>query len=408
MNAFYDFLNDFKSVWHSFYTSIQPCKSTPPTFWKFCKDDFKCVVVMFFTTFLIWVTAMKLTDPRAVVKCWDAPNYIFVAITLYNCDGIENPWSIMYQYPDYYLACHLPGYPLIIRFCSFFTFGNYVLAAHLSILLCDFLLVYSFRRMLIVYNCSENPTFLTMLLAFIPSRLAVYHSLPASEPCFLTCVCFAFIFYKISNYHMLILSIWYCCITRIEGMAVGATFGFCFLLIFDIPHAAMMFLTFVPDICLMIMHKMIYGEWMAYFLFNQKNQGIIHWPPMYKLVYFAQQQDHVDTYSFVAFYVLLSITWISMITKNGPVSILSFIFLIYITLLFHIDIYRYGLPASVFCFLIGGDKILTSPKAMKAFKIVFFPYLVLLANYGGGQIRSNTCTDYFFEFVMRATQKTVF
>ena len=406
MNAFTDFFNDFKDVWHSFYTSLEPLK-TPPSasFWKLCREDFNCIVVMYFTTFLIWASATKFKDPWAVVKCWDSPNYIFVAITMSNCDGFDNPWTKIFQYPDYYLACHLPGYPLIIKFCSFFTFGNYVVAAHLSILFCDFLMVYAFRRMLIIYNCSQNPTLLTMLLSFIPSRLVVYHSLPASEPCFLSCIFFAFIFYKIGNYHMMMLSIWYCCITRIEGMAVGAAFGVCFLLLFDIPHAAMMFLTFVPDICLLIMHKMIYGEWMAYFLFNQKNQGIIQWPPMYKLNYFSKQEDHVDTYSFVAFYVLLSVAWILLIPNHGPASILSFIFLIYITLLFHIDIYRYGLPGSVFCFLIGFDKLLTSPNTINAIKLIFIPYLILITIYASGQINSNTCMDYFMEEVLKPTKR---
>ena len=419
-----EFFHDISEIWNDFYSTLQPTKQ-PPNFWKIQLEDWICFFILFFSTLFIWLNSFAageqseltdnlgfiskiLKDPIAPIKYWDGPNYLFVAATLYNTDNVENPWTTVFQFPDYYLACHLPGYPLFIRFCSFFSFGNLIIGGYISILLSSFLLIYVFRRVLIVYNCSENPLLLTCLLPFIPTRLTLYHSVPASEPLFLSFVCFSLIFYKLAHYSFMIFFVWLCCITRIEGMAVGATYGFCFLLLKDIPHAAMMFLTFVPDICLVIMHKAIYGEWMAYFKFNQKNQGIIQWPPMNLIISSSKHTNDLTTYSFIAYFLVLIFSWLFVIPKNGPAAILSLIFILYIPLLFHIDIYRYGLPASVFCFLIGLDKLWSSPKMKNTLKIIWLPYFIFLRSYAAGQITSNSCMNFFMPYVTNPTKESYF
>ena len=399
-----EFFSDLKEIWNSFYLTIIPEeKKLSKEFWKINKDDLFCYSFMLLSTLTIWIFATRFKDKNAIIKYWDGPNYIFAAITMYRVNETYDPWVKFYHYPRYYFACHLPGYPIVIRLCSYLCFNNYYLGSYLSILFCSFLLVYSFRRFLIVYNCVKNPLFSTILISLIPTRLSIYHSVCASEPLYIGFACLALTFYKIKKYPHMMLCVWACCITRIEGMAVGATIGACFLLQFDILHALMMFLTFAADFGVAFMHKQVYGMWDAYLKFNQERQGIIAWPPMQKVYFFSQQEDHVDTYSFVSYYIVLIISLLVTVPKNGPASIIGFIHSLYILVLFHIDIYRYSLPCSIFTFIIGFDNLFNSQSGNIAVYMIFLLLLVLIGVYGGGQIRTNQCGDYFLSLVMNLT-----
>lgn len=396
-----EFVHDFLEIWRKFMDSLTPLPNgAPPGFWKICKVDLFCYSIMLMSTSIIWLSVISPENPDAILKYWDGPNYIYVGITLYRGKEETNPWNLVFNYPTYYIACHLPGYPLVIRFCAFFTLDNFVAATYLSILLSSFLLVYSFRRLLIAYNCVVNPTFTTVLLAFIPSRLVIYHSVCASEPIFVACTCLAFTLYKTANYRCMLLAVWYCCITRIEGMAVGAAIGAAFLLKFDILHAAMMFLTFIPDCVLLYVHKILFGEWFAYFKFNMQRQGIISWPPLKRLFYSAEDQNQMMLYSFVAFYFIYVISVVMVLPSNGVAGIFGCIFALYGALLNHIDNYRYGIPGTVFGFLIGFDRFWSSKNGYNALRLILIPYAVMLCFYGKGQIETNSCSDDFLRRVL--------
>jgi hypothetical protein len=204
----------------SFWRSLAPTSKVPDSFWAVDFQDLKCFAAMLGSTFAVWLGVL-MTGPFASIVCyWDGPNYVYAAITLYNIPN-DNPWGQAFHYEPSYFACHLPGFPLLIRLWGFFTVGNYYLADLLAILTSALLMSYSFRRLLVAYRCVANPTYTTILLALIPMRLVIYHSVGASEPLFIAEICFALVFFKLDSFTGTLLSVWAACITRIEGMEVG-------------------------------------------------------------------------------------------------------------------------------------------------------------------------------------------
>lgn len=393
-------IKDFKTIWNQFYKSVSETTPVPDGFWRLDGEDALCFLCMILVTIFVWIAAELQAGPFAILKYWDGPNYIYVGITLYNAGSKQDPWERTFSYPTYYIACHLPGYPLIIRFISFFTFGNWILAAYFSIIFSSLLLVYAFRRLLIIYDCVKDPTTTTQMLTVVPTRFMIYHSVVASEPTFLAFVCFALIFFKTQNIPLMLASVWYCCITRIEGIAIGATIGACYLLRLDIAHALMMFSTFLADFGILMMHRKLFNEWFAYFKFNFSHQGLIHWPPLYKLIGYAGSTDMVELNTFLLYFMILTPGVVLLYTSCGPVAIFATIFNLYVTVLYHIDIYRYGIPGSVFAFLIGYDRLWSSPQLQTTLFIVGLPLLLLLLFYSTGQIITNSCGDDFLSYIL--------
>lgn len=358
---------------------------------------------MIFTTVSVWI-ATKLTGGfLSIVSYWDGPNYLYAGITLYDIPR-NNPWTLYFHYPQSYFACHLPGFPLLIRFCAFFTVGNYLYADCLAILLSGLLMCYSFRRVLIIYNCVSNPTYTTLLLSIFPMRLFIYHSVGASEPLYTSFVCFSLIFYKLDNFMPMIFSVWFACITRIEGMSVGATIGLCYLLRLDIVKALLMFSTFISTIGLLSLHRAMFNDVLAYIHFNQHSQGLITAHPLHELTRGKRSSDVLYLHSFVDLYFLYFIGIIPIVIVAGPISIFASVHMLYVSLLNHMDIFRYSIPAAVFCLFIGYDKMWSDPKVKSAL-IIFGPfYLFYLLTYATGQIHSNRCSPQFLQSVLDAAK----
>jgi hypothetical protein len=63
---------------------------------------------------------------------------------------------------------------------AFFTVGNYYFADLLAIILSGLVLSYTFRCLLLAFGCCASRTYSTCLLAFVPIRLVIYHSVGAS------------------------------------------------------------------------------------------------------------------------------------------------------------------------------------------------------------------------------------
>jgi hypothetical protein len=246
------------------------------------------------------------------------------------------------------------------------------------------------------------------MVAFVPMRLSIYHSVGASEPIFICEICFALICYKYNKYSALLWSIWAACITRIEGMAVGAVFGICYLLRLDILHAIMMFLTFVAPVLLMAFHYSMFDDFFAYISFNQGHQRLVSWPPLPEMRSWAMEQSNTNyAHGFFEFYGFYLLQALLVLPVAGPIGILCGIWVAYIGMLSHMDIYRFALPAGVFGTVIGLD-ILLSHKIGRWGAICALPvYYVILIGYCAGQINSNRCGEYFLKQVLTALDEPI-
>lgn len=390
-----------------FYKSIDTTNKVPKRFWAVSLEDLICFLAMIFATVSVWVS-VSITGPfSSIIYYWDGPNYVYAAITLYEISK-DNPWTKYFKYDPSYFACHLPGFPLIIRFFAFFTLGNYVAADLLAILFCSLLLCYAFRRFLVAYNCVSNPTLTTIMMAFVPMRLLIYHSVGASETLFLSEICFSLIFYKYEMKTRLLFIIWAACITRIEGMAVGMTFGVCYLLRLKIVNAVEMLLTFVAPACLLAFHRAMFGNALAYIDFNQGKQKLIAWPPFNELRGSRISGNDANVmHSFLDFYALYVIGMVLVMVKAGPAGIFCGGILLYVSLLRHLDLYRYAMPVGVFAILVGLDDLWSHPYVKMAMKVVGPFYWSEMMVYAAGQIHSNRCSEKFFNEVLEGAKDII-
>ena len=389
-----------KIFFNHIYQGVQPVKQ-PERFWSLSKTDLLCFLIMIIPTLLIWTVTSYKTSIKTILKYWDGPNYIYAAITLYRIPE-DYIWKRYFNYDPSYFACHLPGYPMLIRICSFICFGNYVYGAFLSILVSNFLLSYSFRRLLIVFRCVKDPTWSTIVLSLIPFRLVIYHSVLASEPLFITFICLSFIFYKFDRISTMILFIWCGCFTRIEGMAVGFIIGVCYLIRFDILRALLMFSTFIPDLFLVWFHTIMFNDPLAYIHFNSGNQQIMSLHMFFDIFVTSRYGSELVTSHVSTIYLLGLIGVFYLLPSASPLSFFSGFFYLYVSQLRHLDTGRYFIPCSVFSLVAGFDSIFGNYRG-KLISLIAYPiFLSFLVWYAVAQIPSNICTDEFFDEVINS------
>lgn len=396
-------ISEIQKFFSHFFTSLSHPFPQPPNFWNFDEYDFILFFLSFFSIFSVWIAASIFTENTIYsVPCyWDGPNYIYAAITLYNIPD-DYPWARFFKYSPSYFACHLPGFPLLIKICSLIFFGNVILGNYLAILVSCFLFVYSFRRFLISFDCVKNPFFTTAIAIFFPPRFYLYHCVGASEPLFIAAVCFSFIFFKMKKPFFSLLFIWLACITRIEGLALGATLGFCFFISSQFLNAFFMFGTFLSTGFLLALHKLMFNDTLAYIHFNKNQAGIIQTLPFHELIYGSESSDVFSLLSFAYLILILFLGSVVSLEKSGISGIFGLVWAGYASLLHHMDVFRYALPGFVFAFHIGFSSFFESPKGRSTVKILAPIYFALMLLYSRGQIQSNSSGKFFLDRVLES------
>ena len=394
-----EYFNYVKIYFSFIRKSLLPTKKIK-NIWKLSIYDLITFLILIFPTLLTWLYAEYKSSVYDVIQYWDGPNYIYVAKTLYSIP-LHNPWSDTLFYPPSYFACHLPGYPLLIRFISFFTLGNYFYASFLSIIFNNFIVSYSFRRLLIVYHCTNDPFFATCVLSIVPFRFFVYRSVLASEPLFLASTCFALIFYKFDMKSFMIISVWICCITRIEGMAVGFVIGLCYLIRLDILNALLMFVTFIPDLFLIYIHYSAFHDPLAYIHFNSDNIHIMTNRLFFDLFIPFQMKYPLMRSNTMLMYYLPLIGIIATFPIASPIAILCLVFYLYVSMLFHLDTARYMIPCTVFSYIIGFNTFFTRFPTKLSCCAIYLIASLFLVYFTVCQLNDNKCTRSFLMDILK-------
>jgi hypothetical protein len=388
----------------SFWQTLGPARSVSNSFFSLDIEDANCFGAMLLSTFTIWFGTVLSGPFDSIICYWDGPNYVYAAITLYDIPH-DNPWTKSFHYQPSYFACHLPGFPLLIRAWAFFTIGNYYLADILAILTSGLLLSYAFRRLLIAYRCVVRPTYTTILLAFVPMRLVIYHSVGSSEPLYMALTCLALVFFKLDRFTPMLICVWYCCITRIEGMAVGAAIGLSYLLSLRLFEALGMFLTFLAPFSMLLLHRAMFNDAFAYIKFNRDRQGLFGWPPFVEVLEGRASTTNAGyLHSFLDFYPFYVLGGLLVLPTAGPVGIFACGHLAYVAFLRHMDLFRYALPAAIFCVLIGYDRLWAHRIGYSACVAVAPLYILEMALYASGQIHSNRCWPEFLQETLDAAK----
>ena len=333
-----------------------------------------------------WLFTLVSGDLLSPLAYWDGPNYVYVAKTMYDIPE-DNPWTRAFNYPRYYFACHLPGFPLVIKLFSMIFFNCYWIGDVVAILFCSCLSLYVFRRMLIVYNCVSEPLWTTMMMCVFPIRYLVYSAVGASEPLFLSCCYGAMTFYKLGKKVPMLLCLWGATITRIEGLSIVGTIGLCYALQIDILGCLWTMLGFLAPAALVLMHKQKFGSYKAYFMFNQ---NLIQFPPFHMLIHGSKYDSSVpNLMGCMYMYGIMLIGVLILCQVAVPMAIFATVYLIYDSMLFHIDVYRYALPGYILCILIGFDCIWSQAQFKLATPIIGVIYSFHVFGYSTGQMVSN-------------------
>src|SRR5271157_1595626 len=116
-------------------------------------------------TLLVYVPF--LNDFSVITMYWDGPLYMYVAKMFYFAPA--NPFNL----PNYYFACNLVLFPLLIRAFSFIGYDHSMLFV---VIASTTLATLVFYRLLKDFNYSINPFWASIVFIFFPSRCSYFWS----------------------------------------------------------------------------------------------------------------------------------------------------------------------------------------------------------------------------------------
>ena len=375
------------------FPGLYKIDSLPENFWKFDIHDWELLKTLAKIEVVIYILSLLTGSFFGVLAYWDGPMFVYVARTFYNIPR-EGPDSHLFKRPPEYFTCHFPGYPIIIRIFSTIVFNRYWLGLLLSIIFGAVLVTYLFRRLLIVYDCVQDPNFTTYISLYFPLRFVLYKAVGACEPLYMSYCFLAFIFFKTDQIFFLLLSLWGACLTRIEGLSIVGTIGLSYLLRLDIPRALFTGLGFLATPGLFYFYSLKFGIYTSYFEFNDH---------LLNPFYYSLRVKATDYFFVLDPHTLLTVSapmlagTLVLYVTAVPMAIFSTVYLLFISFLNHEDIMRYSMPGYVLAVLIGFDSMITSPVLRLRLKIVAKFLLVVQFYSYIGQMNINRANDLHFK-----------
>ena len=387
---------DLKKNWfEKTFPSLSSVKSFPKGFWKIDSEDMGLFKLQLMVIIVTWIFSMISGYHISFLAYWDGPNYVYAAKTMYNIPKI-NPWTRVFHYQPSYFACHLPGFPLVIKFFSMLFFAQYWLGDILAILFTSLVVTYTFRRFLIAYSAVSDPVWTTRISIFLPLRFFLYKCVGSSEPLFMSFCFLAFVFLKSNQMVFLLLSLYGACITRIEGFAIVGTIGLCYILRFDFIRAILTGLAFLSPYSIMLFHEYRFNDRYAYIHFNQGHQGLLVFQPFFALFRYTSNPNYMHmVFERFAIHIPFAACICVVFSVSIPLAIFSVVYFFYTSMLNHLDIARYSLPSYMPSLLIGMDVLFSSPQMKKHMNFVQIFVMIFGAVYSLGQISSNRCDHEF-------------
>jgi len=339
--------------------------------------------------FMVW--APFLRDMTVISRYWDGPMYMYVASTLYSTPA-NSPLQVL-SLPDFYYACHLAVFPLLIRAFSFigYDWSTLFVVAAASTLATIF-----FYHLVKDFKYSVNPFWASVVFIFFPSRWLLYHSVGASEPVFILLVVASLYCYKKDRFALAFLIAGLASVTRIFGVLLVVSYAA--TLIWQRKYRYLPLTLLIP-LCLVLnflVYQFAYNDFFAYFSYNGSFVSIaqvalpflnVSVPvpvpfPMFLNNVIPGITNNMEL--FFAIYILYIVGTLRL-WKHKEIFFYAFIFVAAIMFVGHPDVSRYLLPAAPFALILGFDEIISR----KEFMLVFPLIVVLGYLYCWGLIPTN-------------------
>lgn len=350
-------------------------------------------LAMLASTAVVWLGASG--EPDALTRYWDGPNYMYTAKTFYRVPP-DHPFAAIGLAPSAF-ATRLPAYPALIRLCSIFTAGDYPAAMLLATLLSAMAAAVLFHRALLAWGWVASPLWTALLFCVLPPRWVVYHSVGATEPLFMACVCGAFLALRRERNAWLIACVALASLTRITGVFLIPVFCAAWALRGRWREAALVPLAGLGLVALFAFHAVAFGDFFAYFTVNSGERGLLRWPPFAMIAFYA---DHARPHSgefMIGLYALYAAGTL-LLWRQRELFLYCATFFVFHSFVFHDDVSRYLLSLAPFALLVGFDGLLQRP----AFRV-----LALLAGaashvYAWGVLQRNLASPELYENLLKA------
>jgi hypothetical protein len=151
----------------------------------------------------------------------------------------------------------------------------------------------------------------------------------------------------------------------------------------------------------MAFHRLRFGDWFACYRINQGRHALLSWPPFREVIWHARNSGDVNfQMSAVVLFLIFAVGTVLVIPVSFPFAVFSVVCVAFISVLFHLDLYRYALPGYIFAVFVGFDEVWASKAFGRAWMWIAPGYLLVMVWYAVGQIASNAATNSFMEMVL--------
>ena len=320
-------------------------------------------IINVIATLIVYVPFLIQNNFGEITRYWDGPLYMYVAKMFYNIPT-TNPFGL----PNYYFACNLALFPLLIRAFSFIGYSYSMLFV---VIACSTLATLVFYRLLKDFGYSANPFWASIVFVFFPARWLLYHSVGADEPLFILLVISSIYCYKKDKYLFAFLLAGLASITKVFGVLMFISYAI--LLIYEKKYRYLPYTLIIPAFlgANFLIYHFTYGNFFAYFEWNGGYMKLIPFMNVFAPELAGQTNNaELFLYMYIIYIIGALRLW-----KRPELCSFSLVFVLFMAFVEHPDISRYLLPAAPFALIVAFDDIISRKEFMIVFPlIVIFGY----------------------------------
>ena len=336
-------------------------------FWLPSREDLYCWLLNGLILAAIYISLHLIGKLRIIVFFQDLPNELIFAKHMNNS---QLPSIVTEKYPLFTLHSYiLKGFLIVFN-------SNYILTCISSSLLFSMLSTYLFRRLLIVYKCVESPFLSTLAYCFVSGIGIAFRASATNDTLFFCFVLFSLIFFKTSNYALLLVNLALATLTRPEGFILIIAILVMSAIKKQLLMSAFIFIEFVVFIFYFIGNNMLNINTLKEISLNKELSEKSFRFISYLFKNETNNISNLRTMHSVLFQLTVIFLGILGILNSDTRIIAVFPICMFIALLF-IDgdsLLRVSLPAFFIAVIVGFDSIISSKKSRKAiiaFSLIF-------------------------------------
>ena len=335
----------------------------------FAIDKFDIFLFLFNAalTITIWIMTIKRFSLSLIFTYNEIPITAFEV-----ANGIKEYGDVFnqfYKIPFKDFKYPLNGYYFYLKIVYFLCLGHLKTALFISVLIINFLLVYLFRRLLLVYNFAKNPILSTCMFCILPTKVPMFYSLPTFDGLFFCLICFNLIVYKLNFHSLSLISCILICTIKFEGLSLPIALLLSSAFSLDLKHGVLYFLVFLFD------YYVFYApyQYSKFFMPGQNpNENFLDYPFSKFFYLIGDISRLMDSQALLVANIIVFIGSLNVLFISFPVGFVSLFFFVLMNSTNSNSPYRLLLPASSISVICGYDMLFSS-KYFKCLSVFILP-----------------------------------